>query len=229
VTPSASTRQLSELANISPATAAVALGRLRTRGWLRLELPAAGPQAATWRLVRPEHLQQPPAAIEQVLEALPPRPLLPAGGSARAHDVFSHTVHGGLGRVAARLFDVLDDGAYGGLSVPQLTALTGLHPRTVRRHLVGLQAAGLVTAGGSGRTWARSLAAGDPEQLGGALTEAAVLLACTGVTARRRQRHLAQRAAFTTYWTDFSARRGWAVQRGLYRPDQPQLPLPQAA
>jgi len=230
VTPSASTRQLSELANISPATAAVALGRLRARGWLRLEHPAAGTQAATWRLVRPEHLQSPPpAAVEQVLEALPPRPLLPAGGSARAHDAFTHTVHGGLGRVAARLFDVLDDGAYGGLSVPQLTALTGLHPRTVRRHLVGLQAAGLVAAGGGGRTWARSLAAGDPEQLGGALREAAVLLECTGVTERRRQRHLAQRAAFTTYWTDFSASRGWAVQRGLYRPDQPQLPLPRAA
>ncbi len=57
--------------------------------------------------------------------------------------------------------------------MPQLTALTGLHPRAVRRHLVGLPAAGLVTAGASGRTWARSLAAGDPEQLGGALTEAA--------------------------------------------------------
>jgi len=68
-----------------------------------------------------------------------------------------------------------------------------------------------------------------PERLGGALSEAAVLLECIGVTERRRQRHLAQRAAFTTYWTDFSARRGWAVQRGLYRPDQPQLPLPQAA
>ena len=95
--------------------------------------------------------------------------------------------------------------------------------------MVGLQAAGPVAARDGGRTWARSLAAGDPEQLGGALTEAAVLLECTGVTERRRHRHLAQRAAFTTYWTDFSARRGWAVQRGLYRPDQPQLPLPQAA
>ncbi len=229
VTPSASTRQLSELVNISPATAATSLQRLRTRGWLRLEHPAAGTHAATWRLLRPEQVANPPAAVHEVLEALPPRPLTPSGGSARAHDAFTHTVHGGLGRVAARLFDVLDDGAYGGLSVAELAALTGLHRRTVLRHLVGLQAAGLVAAGDGGRRWARSLTAGDPKQLKAALDEAAVLLGCAGSTARRRERHAAQREAFTRYWTDFAARRGWAVQRGLYRPDQPQLPLPQAA
>jgi len=229
VTPSASTRQLSELVNISPATAATALQRLRTRGWLRLEHPAAGTHAATWRLLRPEHLCSPPVGVEAVLEALPPRPLTPSGGSARAHDVFSHTVHGGLGRVAARLFDVLDDGAHGGLTARELAALTGLHPRTVLRHLVGLQATGLVAAGDGGRRWARSLTAGDPEQLPSALDGAAVLLGCAGSTARRRERHAAQREAFTRYWTDFAARRGWAVQRGLYRPEQPQLPLPQAA
>ena len=229
VTPSASTRQLSELVNISPATAATSLQRLRTRGWLRLEHPAAGTHAATWRLLRPEQVANPPAAVHDVLEALPPRPLTPSGGSARAHDAFTHTVHGGLGRVAARLFDVLDDGAYGGLSVAELAALTGLHRRTVLRHLVGLQAAGLVAAGDGGRRWARSLTAGDPKQLKAALDEAAVLLGCAGSTARRRERHAAQREAFTRYWTDFAARRGWAVQRGLYRPDQPQLPLPQAA
>ena len=229
VTPSASTRQLSELVNISPATAATSLQRLRTRGWLRLEHPAAGTHAATWRLLRPEQVANPPAAVHEVLEALPPRPLTPSGGSARAHDAFTHTVHGGLGRVAARLFDVLDDGAYGGLSVAELAALTGLHRRTVLRHLVGLQVAGLVAAGDGGRRWARSLSAGDPEQLKAALDGAAVLLGVAGSTARRRERHTAQREAFTRYWTDFAARRGWAVQRGLYRPEQPQLPLPQAA
>jgi len=229
VTPSASTRQLSEAVNISPATAATSLQRLRICGWLRLEHRAAGTHAATWRLVRPEQVPNPPAAVNEVLEALPPRPLTPRGGSARAHDVFSHTVHGGLGRVAARLFDVLDDGAYGGLNARELAALTGLHPRTVLRHLVGLQAAGLVAAGDGGRSWARSLTAGDPEQLLGALDGAAVLLGCAGSTGRRRERHAAQREAFTRYWTDFAARRGWAVQRGLYRPEQPQLPLPQAA
>ena len=228
-TPSASTRQLSEAANISHGTAAVSLERLRKRGWLRLEQPAAGTQASTWRLVRPEHVQDPPAHVDEVLDALPPRSVTPAGGSARAHDAFTHTVHGGLGRVAARLFDALDDGAHGGLTVRELAALTGLHPRTVIRHLVALQAADLATSGGGGRTWARSLAAGSPHQLQAALDTAATVLGSTGTTARRAERHAAEREAYTAYWTDFSARRGWAVQRGLYRPEQPALPLPLAA
>ena len=234
VTPSASTRQLAEAANISHSTAALSLDRLRARGWLRLEQPAAGTLATTWRLVRPAHVREPPARVDAVLEALPPRSLTPVGGSARAHDAFSHTVHGGLGRVAARLFDALDDGAHGGLTVAQLAALTGLHPRTVVRHLVALQASDLATSGGpasdgAGRTWARSLAAGDPRQLQAALAAAAAVLGSAGTTARRAARHAAQREAFSTYWTDFSSRRGWAVQRGLYRPEQPALPLRLAA
>jgi len=228
-TPSASTRQLSEAANISHSTAAVSLERLRSRGWLRLEQPAAGTLATTWRLVRPEHVQDPPARVDEVLDALPPRSLTPVGGSARAHDAFTHTVHGGLGRVAARLFDALDDGAHGGLSARQLAALTGLHSRTVIRHLVALQAADLATSGSGGRTWARSLAAGNADQLPAALDAAAAVLGSTGTTTRRAARHAAEREAFTAYWTDFTARRGWAVQRGLYRPDQPALPLPLAA
>jgi len=143
-------------------------------------------------------------------------------------------VHGGLGRVAARLFDALADGAHGGLTVRQLAALTGLHPRTVVRHLVALQAADLATVGGptadcAGRTWSRSLVAGDLHQLPAALGAAATVLGSTGTTARRAARHAAEREAYTAYWTDFSNRRGWAVQRGLYRPDQPALPLPLAA
>lgn len=228
-TPSASTRQLSEAANISPGTAAISLRRLIDRGWLQLEQAASGTLAAVWRLLRPEAVQDPPRPVEELLEALPPRPLSPAGGSARAHDAFSHTIHQGLGRVAARLFDALDDGAHGGLDVRQLAALTGLHPRTVVRHLVALQAADLATSGGGGRTWARSLTAGDTERLPRALDNAAALLGSTGTTARRVARHAAHRQAYVTWWTDFAARRGWAVERGLYRPEQPALPLRQAA
>ncbi len=229
LTPSASTRQLGERANISHSTAAVALGRLVTRGWLRQEQPANGTLAATWRLVRPANLPALPREVDELLEALLPRPLTPAGGSARAHDAFAHTIHGGLGRVAARVFDALDDGAHGGLSVRQLAALTGLHPRTIIRHLVALQAADLATSGGGGRTWSRSLAAGDATQLPAILDAAATMLGCAGTTERRAAQHAAQREAYVAYWADFTARRGWAVQRGLYRPDQPRLPLPLAA
>ena len=149
VIPSASTCQLSEAANISPATAAVALVRLRGRGWLRLEA-AGGTYAPLGRAVRPASLPEPARAVELLPETVPARPVTPVGGSARGHVAFSHTVHGGLGRVAARSFDAFDDGVRGGLSVRQLGALIGLHPKTIGRPLIALQAAGLVSAGGGG-------------------------------------------------------------------------------
>jgi len=229
LTPSASTRQLAETANISAGTAATALHRLAGSGWLRLEHPAAGTQAASWRLVRPEVTSTPPPAVEAVLDELPPRRVRFDGASSRRCDAFAHPINGGLGRVAARLFDLLDDGARGGLSTAQLAALSGLHPRTVHRHLTALQAAGLADYGGLTSSWARSLPAGDPDRLPAALAEAAAAIGSTGATARRAARHAAEREAFTSYWTDFTNRRGWAVQRGLYRPDQPTLSLPQAA
>jgi DNA-binding transcriptional ArsR family regulator len=217
---------LAEAANVAAGTAWCALRRLAAAGWLRQEHAAAGTEAATWRLLRPDTAPQPTAAVAEVLEALPPRPAAPPGGSTRSHDAFVHTVHGGLGRVAARVFDLLDDGVYGGLSIGQLAALSGLHPRTVTRHLDSLQAAGLVAFGGLSGGYARSATAGNPDRLGAALDEAAAALGCAGVAAARRARHAAQRDAYTAWWTDFHARAGWAVQRGRYRPEQPALPLP---
>lgn len=134
--------------------------------------------------MRPEHVQDPPAHVDEVLDALPPRSLTPAGGSARAHHAFTHTVHGGLGRVAACVFDALDDGAHGGLSVRQIAALTGLRPAR------------------SSGTWSRcrpptslppaAAAAPGPgacppatHQLQGAPDAASGVLGSTGTTARR--------------------------------------------
>lgn len=229
LTISISTRQIADAANISYSTASVALRRLTDAGWLRLETPAGGVNAATYRLLAPA-LDTPASAadLEQVLEQLPPR-AVSFTDSARSHDAFAHTINRGMGRVAARVFDQLDDGAHGGRTPAQIAVLTGLHPQTVRRHLVTLQAAGLVTTGRRGATWARSLAAGDPDTLLQALVDAAAVLGCAGVTALRRERHQAQREAYTTWWTDFDARRGWAVQRGLYRADRPRLALHAAA
>lgn len=110
LTPSASTLQLAETANVSHSTVAVSLERLRTRGWMRREQPAAGTLATTWRLVRPERIKDPPAHVDQVLDGLPPRPLTPAGGSARAHDAFARTVH------------AVSAGSPAGCSTPSTTA-----------------------------------------------------------------------------------------------------------
>ncbi len=112
LTPSASTRQLAETANVSHSTVAVSLERLRTRGWLRREQPAALTLATTWRLVRPERIKDPPAHVDQVLDGLPPRPLTPAGGSARAHEAFARTVH------------AVSAGSPPGCSTPSTTAPT---------------------------------------------------------------------------------------------------------
>jgi len=221
LTPSASTRQISEAANISPTTAWKSLQRLVGRGWIRQDSAASGTLAAGWRLLRPETLPEPPAAVAQVLEALPPRRPLTATGartSVRGHDAFAHTVHGGLGRVAARLYDLLDPSGEH-LTAEQLSALSGLHPRTVAKHLHALVQGGLIDVDAAGYQRAADAA-------GEWLDSLAEELGCAGVTTRRRQRHLAQREAFVAYRTDFQARRGWAVQRGLYRPHEPQLPIP---
>ena len=86
-----------------------------------------------------------------------------------------------------------------------------------------------VASAGNGSLWARSRTAGDAELLDTALDDAAELLGTTGITTARRERHQAQRVAFLEWHTDFTARRGWTIQRGLYRPDAPQLPLQYAA
>ena len=221
LTTSASTLLLSEAANISPTTDCRALERLVERGWLRQETPSSGTLAATWRLLRPEALPEPPQAVAQVLEALPPRRPLTATGartSVRRHDAFAHTIHGGLGRVAARLVDLLDPTGEP-LTTAQLEALSGLNARTVRRHLHALVAVGVLDVDDDGYHRV-------PDAAGEWLDAVADELGCAGVTTRRRQRHLAQREAFLAYRVDFEARRGWRVERGLYRPDEPQLPIP---
>ncbi len=231
LTPSASTRQIAEAVNISPATASVSLRRLQHNRWVRREHASEGVKAAIWRLTRPEDVPAAEPQTQEILEDLPPQSIHLVAGSSRNHDAFAHTIHGGLGRVAARIFDVLGDGVSTNLTVPQIAALTGLHKRTVIRHLLTLQSAGLVAGAGVGhsRTWSPSVTTVDDASRVDALDTAADTLGSAGTGAARRERHQAQRAAFITWRTDFDARRGWAVQRGLYRPDAPQLPLQYAA
>ena len=197
LTPSASTRQLAETANVSRSTVAVSLERLRTRGWLRREQPAAGTLAITWRLVRPERIKDPPAHVDQVLDALPPRPLTPAGGSA------ARTT---LSRIQCRR------------SRPgRRLVVRRPRRRRPRRHH------------GSAARHPDRPAPGDRQQLPSSLAAAATVLGSTGTTARRAARHTTHRQVFTIDCTEFAARHGWAIQRGPYRPNQPDLPLRMAA
>ncbi len=219
-TPSASSRQVSEHANVSPTTVTKALTRLAKSGWVRLVNPAQGTQAPTWRLLRPKDLPAPAPEAAAVLEDLPPRAPVTAAGahaSVRAHDTFSHTSHGGLGRIAARLVDLLEATGTERLTAVQLQVLSGYHRKTVAKHLRALQLAGLVDVDHRG---VRRVLEADTAAAAEHLDDVAGELGCTGVAERRRARHAAQRAAFTLWRTDFDARRGWRVERGLYDPAQ---------
>ncbi|TNM60462.1 MULTISPECIES: winged helix-turn-helix transcriptional regulator [Actinomycetes] len=222
LTPSASTRQVSEHANVSPTTVTNALRRLAKAGWVRQDSPAQGTLAPTWRLLRPEDLPAPAPEVAAVLENLPVLPLAAALGrtSVRAHDAFSHSIHGGLGRIAARLVDLLDPTGAQRLTAAQLQALSGLHRRTVTKHVRALALAGLVEVDHRG---VRRVLETDAAAAAEHLDDVAGELGSTGVVARRKARHAAQREAFTLWRVDFDARRGWRVERGLYRPEQPQL------
>lgn len=195
LTPSASTRQLAERAGLSHQTVARSLRRLTTDSrYLRQEAPSAGVLAARYRLLRPEVDAE--ASIVR-------------WESHRDHDAFAYR---GLGRVAARLFDLID-----GSTETELVELSGLHPRTVRRHLRRMAAVGVIRRAG-GR-WSH---AGD-------LDAAADTLHTTGTGQARKARHQAEREAWIEWKTEFDAKRGWRVQRGLHNPLQRLLPLKMAA
>ena len=222
VTPSASTRQLAERCNVTQGAVSRALRRLADSGlFLRLEQPAQGVLAARWRLLRPAlDVGEPvdpdvlPRRPHLVLgESLVPAPLDKTLTESAVHDAFTTGKHGGVGRYAARVDELL--GQHNGLTVTELTQLTGFHRRTVQRHVQVLQALGRASWQGATRTWARSTTSLDTiaEQLG-----------VTGRLANRAERHRAQRIAYQTFIADFRARAGYSVERGLYDPTHPRLP-----
>ncbi|HZD15050.1 MAG TPA: hypothetical protein VE196_07980 [Pseudonocardiaceae bacterium] len=196
MTPSASTRQIAERAGLAHQTVGAALGRLAERGqWVRLEAPAQGTLASAWRVMPPKAT----AAEATVIR----------WDSARADDAFAYKA---LGRVAARLYDVLTDDVR---SDCDLSASTGFHLRTVRKHLARMAADGLARRSPGG--WVRGRAS---------LESVAVNWGSVGTAEARRLRHQREREAFAYYIALFEAKRGWAIERGLLRPDQRVLPLP---
>src|SRR5206468_2573804 len=127
-------------AGLAHQTVGAALRRLAGNGgWVRLETPGSGTLAARWRILRPD---------------------LHGGGgevcrwdSARAHDAFAYRA---LGRIGARIYDLLVTRP---ISEHELAAISGLHLRTIRKHLHRLQEAGLARRSTNG--WCRGRASLD--------------------------------------------------------------------
>lgn len=202
LTPSCSARQLAERANVTHQTAAASLRRLISAGlFLRMETPHVGTMATAYRLLRP------PAARDDVDGG---GGVEPNWSSDRAHDAFAFH---GLGRIGARVFDLLPDER--AIAESDLARMSGLHRRTVRRYLVRLHDVGLADRRPGG--WERGRAE---------LDTVAQALGTAGCGQRRQHQHARERAAFVEYVVDFQSRHGWAVERGLYRPHDRRLPFP---
>jgi DNA-binding IscR family transcriptional regulator len=218
----ASIRQLAELTTVSSSTVDRAIDRLAAAGWLRIDAGAGvrligeeDPEG--WRdghgLARLYHLLVPLRRAEPVPEeelADPRTGELPAPrwAFAAVHDVF---VRRGLGPVAGLVYARL-----GGAPIPAelVAARVGYRPATVRRHLAELARYGLAVRGSYG--WIRG--AGDLEQV-------AVELGVAGTRAERAVRHAEQRERYLAWALAHANRRGYRVERGLYRPAAERLPL----
>ncbi|MQA35295.1 winged helix-turn-helix domain-containing protein [Modestobacter roseus] len=208
----ASNRRLAERSGISRSAVGRALHRLARDGWLEPCAPAAGTLAATYRPTVPSpaddhaatgtHRALPASGHGWVTSPAPsPVGSLGVRVAVQSHDVFTAE---GLGRYAAAVFLActdLPDTAAG------IAARTGLSVRLVRRHLRRLADTALIQA--IGLLWR----AGHIE----ALDRAADHLGVAGAAARRAEVHAAERVAHRWYVADFAARRGWTVERGLWR------------
>lgn len=206
ITPTASTRQLAERANVGTGTAARSLHRLAERTpFLVREQAHAGTAAPRYRLRRPDF----PASGPGGALALTPRAQTPSAPPGHAsHDAFAYA---GLGRAAARVYGLLGDH---GTSSRDLAAALGLSVRTVRRHLLALQAVGLARWNGLNGTWSGDVAD---------LDELAAQLGTAGTGQARRDRHAKARDGYRKYLRIFTRRRGWSAERGLFDPAQLDL------
>lgn len=210
----AGARDLALDAGVSRSAAARAMYRLARDGWLTRVEQAAGTRAAEYRLHTPAgagewHAPSAPftMAVGGTLAPAPPTTWLRRTVTTQAHDAFTSD---GLGRYAGAVLLAL-------LNAPgtarHLARRTGLSMPTVRKHLHRLRTTGLAEPTGS--LWR----ANDLGRLGGAATQ----FGGAGAVARRSDGYELERQVYAWYRADFVARRGWTVERGLYRPGRASL------
>lgn len=184
LTVSAACRNVAEDAGVSHMAAARSLARLSADGvWLRLEDAGSREHSATYRVLLP-------ADDSPTVTAEPETRIdgMPQPHELARHDAFAWQ---GLGRSAARILATLGDE---GRTVADLANLTGLHPKTVARHLRGLADYDLAAFSPIAGTWARVEHANAAEHL-------AAIADCLGTTGTADRRHLAHERQ----------REGWAM------------------
>lgn len=221
--PTASIRRLAELSTVTASTIDRAIHRLVAVGWLRIEA-GHGIQLEGWedadgrrdghavarriRIRIPDDLPEPLSDDELADPRTGELPTVRWAGVA-VHDAFTWK---GLGAVAGVLYARLSPSSPA--SAQLLATRVGYTPGTVRAHLRRLARHGLAVAGPHG--WSRG---------GRDLDEVAVELDVAGTRAERAARHELQRARYLAYAIEFSNRRGYRIERGLYRPAVDRLPF----
>jgi hypothetical protein len=203
---SVSVRQLAELANCEASTAHRASGRLTRDGWLHLTAPSTANLAASYQVSVPATFTARDGDLAAVADGtLGLAPTHAADRIRLAVKIQRHdTCHpSGLGRTGAMVLIALTEEPG---DEPDLAHRTGLSPRTIRSLLHQLRGVGLVRR--TATHWYRNYLI--------SLEHAALALKVTGATARRVEEHRHEQFLYAWYQADFTARRGWTTERGLY-------------
>jgi DNA-binding MarR family transcriptional regulator len=184
----ASARDLADATGIGRTTVSRALKRLARRGYLSTAQESRGEDASRYQLRRPNrYLGGTPSLPDKGDD-----PRVPPTTLSRS-DAFAPRA---LGRSAARVLAALDP--LQDLTAAEVAQGLGLTPRTVRKALDALLAAGLVVRlRRDGRTW--SWAARDDLDLDVTLAEVAEAYGTTGTAERRLQAHDLQREGWRAW------------------------------
>jgi DNA-binding MarR family transcriptional regulator len=213
MTPVLGCRAIAERTGLTKSSAARALHRLVTRGYLHLAEKAQGENASTYRLTAP------PVPAEHRQDGTPSPEALRAGsvshlvgvGTLTALSALDAFARGALGRTAARVLSVLGD--VEGSTLAQIAQATGISPRTLERVLPHLYAVGAVSRVRQGRAYVYAARLDVLD-----LDEVAQAYGTAGRSERMAEQHERERQGYARYrelrpavpWQD---RREYAVRK----------------